>query len=209
MKRRRSDVDDKKINQKRRKIEPDVKINCPFDKCKRTIFKDQKYCHQHLERGNDKEIKDIFFSGKCDIIIPNDIIIYIFIIGQPHKNKKDMISYQLDTISSYFNDRLILSKTIYKMLNPYVRWNTMWFNSSYSERIPIKMSVDWNNNKSMFVNKKDLQIPTNYTARKFLSIKLQIDRLEKQKSILQKTLYEECIGIKTMDEKFDYGKFVF
>lgn len=187
---------------RRRSIQGVVKINCPFDKCKRTIFKDQKYCFQHLERGTDQEIKDIFFSGKCDIIIPDEIIIYIFILGTPHKNKKDIKSYQVDKITSYFNDRLILSKTIYKMLNPLIKWNILWFNSSYSERVPLQSKSE-----SMYYNKKDLSIPTNYNAKKLLSIKLQIDRLEKEKSNLQKTIHEECTGIKI--NKRDYGKFEF
>jgi hypothetical protein len=211
MKRHRSGEDNNKKNQKRRKIEIGVKINCPFDRCKRTIYQNQKYCFQHLERGNEKEIKSIFFSGKCDIVIPNDIIIYIFLLGQPYRNQIDIKSYKLDTITSYYNDRLILSKTIYKLLNPYIRWNKMWFNSSYSERIPIKMSDIQIDDKSVYVNKKDLSIPTNYNARKFLAIKLHIDRLEKQKSILQKHLYEESTGIKRMDKKkkFDYPEFIF
>lgn len=193
---------------KRRRSDGVVKINCPFDKCKRTIYKDQKYCFQHLERGNDKEIKDIFFSGKCDIIIPDELIIYIFILGAPDKNQKDI---KVDTFTSYFNDRLILSKTIYNKLNPRIKWNILWFNSSYSERVPLHLSNIQSDSKSLYCNKNDLLIPTNYNSKKFLSIKLQIDRLEKEKSILQKTLYEECTGIKRMDKKKKVNdwKFIF
>jgi len=191
---------------KRRRSESGIKINCSFDKCKRTIFKDQKYCFQHLKRGNDNEIQDIFFSGKCDIVIPYDIIIYIFILGKPHIRQNTSFCFNLDKTLSYLNDRLVLSKTIYKMFYPTIKWDMLWFNSSYAKRIPLKFfdiqsNQDNNDSKSLNFNKKDLSPPTSDSAKKYLSINLQIDRLDKERARLQTIIYEECVGRKSIRKR--------